>query len=486
MLHSIRAKFTLWYVASFIFMLLLASAVSDLIFQTFSLKSIDAGLSRGAAQIERAIADGCLPHDAFAPAQPLADCFDAALRAEFIFDILYAQLTALPENGGRTVILARSYTMQQREFSLPPQWERAAQERRPIFETLREPHFFPEIRRMTAPMTDLAGRTYLLQIGIRTGEDEPSAVRHFLAQRPHIFVVVFPFMLMVVSVAGFLFMRRAFAPIHRLVTLTKTITAEHLAQRIESVSSNDEIGELADTFNDMIARLERSFKQIQQFSGDAAHELKTPLTAMKGEIEIALRKERTPQEYREMLSSLQEDVAQLQGIIENLLFLSKMDAKSLAPTWTTVALDDVLLEAHDALLCLARQHQVVVRLVAVESAAVAGDAGLLNRLITNLLHNAIRYTPAGGSVDLFVRQSGGEAVLTVSDTGVGIPADALPCIFDRFYRVDASRSHDTGGSGLGLAIVQKIVEAHHARIEVSSVVGQGTTFRVIFKQADVS
>jgi heavy metal sensor kinase len=246
------------------------------------------------------------------------------------------------------------------------------------------------------------------------------------------------------------------------------------------VKSNDEIGELADTFNEMIARLERSFKQIQQFSGDVAHELKTPLTVIKGEIEVALRKERKTEEYQGILKSLSEETEKLRTIVEDLLFLSRMDAHSIPLAFTELPLDELLLEVYEEICPLAEKKQVTVVLKNVEQVNIKGDSGLLKRLLSNLILNAITYTPEGGKIELSLETSADTGLLIISDTGTGIPEESLPYIFDRFYRVDQSRSHDTGGSGLGLAIVQKIVEAHDGKIEVTSEVGKGTTFQVLF------
>jgi heavy metal sensor kinase len=304
----------------------------------------------------------------------------------------------------------------------------------------------------------------------------------YLTTRPHIFFSIFPGFLLLAVVWGYFFMKRVFAPVHNIVTLARNITAEDLSHRIEGIDSKDEIGELADTLNEMIARLDSSFQQIRQFSGDVAHELKTPLTALKGELEVALRKERSPEEYREILTSLLEDTNNLGKIIEDLLFLSRMDANSIPLSFTELSLDEVVLEVYESTLRMAQDKQITLALASIDAAEITGDAGLITRLLTNLMVNAIHYTPEGGKIELTVEASEKMIGVTLQDTGIGIPEEALPHIFDRFYRVDQSRSHETGGSGLGLAIVQKIAEIHNARIEVESWVGKGTTFKVNWRQ----
>jgi heavy metal sensor kinase len=293
-----------------------------------------------------------------------------------------------------------------------------------------------------------------------------------------IFLVSFPLLLFIISALGYALMKKAFSPVHKIVTLTKSITAQDLSHRIEHVHSNDEIGELADTLNDMISRLELSFKQIRQFSGDVSHELKTPLTALKGEIEVALGKSRNEEEYKNILKSLLEEAGKLEKIIGDLLFLSKMDARSVQLSFAMISLDDIFIETFEEIQSFAREKKVSLSLKKVEETKIKGEEGLLRRMLTNLILNAIQFTPPGGDVQLSVTKNSDTAIFAISDTGIGIPNEAMPHIFDRFYRVDPSRSHVTGGSGLGLAIVQKIVEIHGGNITVQSTIGHGTTFQV--------
>jgi signal transduction histidine kinase len=484
MFRSVRAKFTFWYIGSFFVLLLLSFGVTDFIFHQVALESIDNGLYDGVKRLEQALPT-CFSNDWYEQKERFNDCFDKQLRKLFTTEIILAQLTDFPENG-ETTILAKSYTLQEKTFPFSQAAYQAIKNNTPLFETVGKPDFTfaTEIRLLTLLITINNARPYILQFGTILGEEEKfiSGSQNPLAARPHIFIVVFPILLIIITYLGYFFMKKAFAPIHKIVTLAKNITAEDLSHRIESVKSSDEIGELADTFNEMIARLEHSFKQIRQFSGDVAHELKTPLTVIKGEIEVALRKERKTEEYHDILTSLAEETEKLRTIVEDLLFLSRMDAHSIPLSFTELSLDELLLEVYEDSYRLAERKQVALSLRNVESVKIMGDAGLLKRLFSNLILNAIRYTPAGGKVELFLRQNPDTAVWTITDTGIGIPEDQLQYIFDRFYRVDRSRSHETGGSGLGLAIVQKIVEAHEGKIEVTSEVGKGTTFRILLNR----
>ncbi len=483
MLKSIRSRFTLWYIGSFMALILLSFAASDGLFHLFAVSAIDRALLEGARQVENTL-PACASMATDQLSSAFQDCFDRTLRQLFPADVVYAQLLGASDaSNTRPTTLAASYVLQQTPLSIAEEMRNVVrQDAQPHFETVETFEglsFFLKLRLLTMPLRLFDSMPATLQLGVVIGEPDYSASLHSpITERAHIFVFVFPFMFALVSVVGAIFMKRAFAPIHELSTLARQISAENLSQRITTVRSRDEIGELAETFNEMISRLETSFQQIQQFSSDVAHELKTPLTVLKGEIEVALRKERSPEEYREMLANLLESANDLGKMVEDLLLLARIDAQRVPIASEDVALDELTLETYESLLVLAEQKQIAVNLREIEPVTISGDAGLLKRVISNLMINAITYTPEGGKIELTVEKTAQSAIFTVADTGIGIPADALPHIFDRFYRVDQSRSHETGGTGLGLAIVTQIVAAHHGKIEVESMVGKGTTFRL--------
>jgi heavy metal sensor kinase len=273
-------------------------------------------------------------------------------------------------------------------------------------------------------------------------------------------------------------MKRVFLPVKKMVTVTKSITAEDLSLRLDQLDSRDEIGELAETLNEMISRLDLSFQQIKRFSGDVSHELKTPLAQLRCNAEIALRTERTKKEYQHTLKSLIEDSDKLQKIVDDLLLLAKMESQSNSLNFTKFALHEVFFEVFEDTHLLAKQKKLALGFAEIDHVDMKGDHGLIKQLLSNLIMNAIQYTPKGGEVTFSLNTNSSYSVLTITDTGIGIPEEALPNIFDRFYRVDQSRSLETGGSGLGLSIAQKIAEVHGGRIFVESTAGKGTTFRV--------
>lgn len=475
MITSIRTKFTLWYIGSFMALIVLSFAISDAIFHLFSLREIDRALLGGARKVEESLPRCASTAEGYESAA-FQDCFDRMLRMLFPSDVIYARLQRLPESShAASGVLATSYALQHVSSAALPKMKKAMLDTHAHVETFEDFALGRKLRLLTMPLAS----SLVLQFGIIIGErDYHVSLLSPLSERAHIFIIIFPMMFIMASALGAIFMKRAFAPIHQIVTLAKQISAENLSQRIPAVRSHDEIGELAETFNDMIARLDASFQQIQQFSSDVAHELKTPLTVLKGEIEVALRKERSPEEYRETLADLFEAADELGKMVEDLLLLARIDARRVPVASEEVALDELALETYESLLVLAEQKQIAINLREIEPVTISGDTGLLKRVLSNLIVNAMTYTPAGGRIELAVEKTAQRAIFTISDTGIGIPADALPHIFDRFYRVDQSRSHDTGGAGLGLAIVEQIVAAHHGTIDAQSIVGKGATFRM--------
>jgi heavy metal sensor kinase len=277
---------------------------------------------------------------------------------------------------------------------------------------------------------------------------------------------------------GYVFIRKALGPVRDMTGTARSITAEDLSLRVDAHGDTDEIGELARTLNEMIGRLEQSFDQAKRFSGDAAHELNTPLTVLKGEIEIALRKDRPAGEYRAVLLRLLEEVEHLSAIVDNLLFLSVSREGARPASADPVAIDRVVMDAYEEVLPAAREKGVGFELEKLEEVQRPGDEPLLRRMVANLLANAVKFTPSGGRVAVSLCTAASGPRLKVSDNGIGIPAEQVPHIFERFYRADKSRSARTGGSGLGLAIVKDIADRHGLLVNVSSEPGRGTEVTV--------
>jgi heavy metal sensor kinase len=283
-----------------------------------------------------------------------------------------------------------------------------------------------------------------------------------------------PVALLVAGGLGYFLARKAMAPLDQLDRLTREITAEHLNRRLPVVNPGDELGRLAITINAMISRLERSFAEIRRFTADASHELRTPLTAIRTETEVALSRPMDRAECQQLLGSVLEECERLTRLTDQLLTLSREDAGSGKPLKEVVDLAAIVKGAVETMrpLAEAKNLQLFVQTRAVPY--VRGDEGRLRQVFYNLLDNAIKYTPEGGTAEVTLDQSDGVAKVTLRDTGIGIPPEHLPHVFERFYRVDKARSRAEGGTGLGLSIAQSIATAHGGCIELASALGHGT------------
>lgn len=289
-----------------------------------------------------------------------------------------------------------------------------------------------------------------------------------------------PITLLLISLGGWFLAGRTISPVIRISRSMQRINAESLDQRLPVSAAGDEISELAETFNGLLARLQDSFRKIRQFSGDASHELRTPLTILKGETEVALRWAKSPEEFRNALLSNLEEINRMERIIEDLLQLAKSDAGEMAIEIEDLSLSDLILEIfmQGRTLADGRRLEIEFKVEADREIRIQGDALRLRQLFLNLIVNAIKYTPDPGRIDVSLATDGADAVVRVADNGVGIPEQQLPHIFDRFYRVDQARNREIGGAGLGLSIVKWIVEAHAGQIRVQSEVGSGSIFTV--------
>jgi len=276
---------------------------------------------------------------------------------------------------------------------------------------------------------------------------------------------------------GWILARRSLSPIGYIASKARSITSENLTERLHPRGTGDEMDDLIHTINEMIARLETSFKRMAEFTADASHELKTPICAMRGEAEVLLSKERKTEEYEEGLIHFIEQFDHLNQMINNLILLSKFDATQVVLKMVPLRLDLLIEELCNLFQILAEQNRIVLEMGTIEEVTVPGDKVRLQQLFTNLIDNAIKYTPKG-SIHVTVEKKDGAALVKIKDTGIGIPKEEHEKIFKRFYRVDKSRSKETGGVGLGLSIAGWIVHAHHGRIEVESELNQGSTFTV--------
>jgi len=296
-----------------------------------------------------------------------------------------------------------------------------------------------------------------------------------------IFYFAVPIALTLAGLGGFFLARKALAPVAMMSERARRISADNLGERLPVANARDELGQLAATFNDLLARLNASFDQQRQFMTDASHELRTPLSVMHTTAEVTLKQpRRTESEYRDALEMMDAQVRRLARIVEDMFTLARADAGRHPLHQSDFYLDELIGETARAARMLAARKEVAVEVATASDVPFHGDEGLLRQMLLNLLDNAIRYTPAGGHVRLSLTLSDSICEISVADNGTGIPATAQSRIFERFYRADESRSRAEAaggsGAGLGLAIARWIAEAHDGHLELRRSDESGSIF----------
>lgn len=458
--RTLRARLTLWYTAFFSGMLVVLGIAALILLDHGLRDNIDASLK----SVAQAIADSSRRHSSLGT--PLDDLLDSMLPpglTERFFSLLDPFGRPDPRLAPRSRL----------QLPLSVEALRNAERGQETYQTLLMPGVSSSpVRMLTLPVIDRGRIIHLVQVAMPLESAEAARSRFLL-----ILLSLAPLALGGVAAGGWFLAGRTLAPVDRIVETARKIEAEDLSQRIETGESNDELGRLARVLNDMLMRLENSFTAVRHFSADAAHELRTPLTILKGEIEVALRAPRPDEEYQRVLRSCLEEVDRLSTLVQDLLFLARSDSGNLEVGKTPINLNDVVADVAPSLQALAETTGVRFAVASAAPAWIEGNTSMLFRLLFNLGENAIKYTPAGGKVEIILRQNAQSATLEVRDTGPGIPPKEQEQIFDRFYRGDPARSR--GGAGLGLALARSIALLHHGHISVESTEGQGSCFRVI-------
>ena len=452
---SIRTRLTLWYSGLLLVILAAIGALS----YSWLRRTVHQDLDASLLTVARAI------RDTGAPDRPEREV--EALLREMLGPELYDKFFRLLDPEGRP----HPSGSPPRGDALPlsgPARARAVRGESTL-ETVAGPGAEP-LRVFTMPIVRDGRVADIVQVGTSVRRAEAVLDRYLQT-----LLVLIPLGVGLAALGGAVIARIALRPVDEMTRTARRITAEDLSRRVERPGTGDEMERLALTLNGMLARLEAAFTQTRRFAADAAHELRTPLAALRGGIEVALRAERTPEEYRRVLASSLEEVERLIRLAEDLLLLSRSSAGP-DVTRAPVDLEPLLLDVFDVGARLGQGAGVSVRTDAMASATVRGDATALRRALLNLIENAIKYTPPGGKVELGLTTGDGLAVITVSDTGIGLdPADA-DRIFEPFVRLDAARARDTGGAGLGLAIARSIAVAHGGTLTVESRPGAGSRF----------
>jgi signal transduction histidine kinase len=286
--------------------------------------------------------------------------------------------------------------------------------------------------------------------------------------------------MLVLIASSWWLLQKALAPVTSLTYAAERIDISNLKERLRASGSGDELDRLTGVFNSMMDRLEKSFEQVREFTLNASHELKTPLTVMRAEIETALSDPSTPPAQREIFANQIEEIDRLASIVDSLTFLAKADADQLPLTQTSVRFDELVHESFADALLLAQPNQITVELQECDQATLSGDRYRLRQLLLNLIDNSIKYNQPGGLVRMALRNGGDSIELKISNTGPPIPPDKIPRVFDRFFRGDSAQVNTIDGCGLGLAISQWIVRVHGGSIHLFSEPNQLTTVRVVF------
>ncbi|MGZ3495296.1 MAG: sensor histidine kinase [Thermodesulfobacteriota bacterium] len=475
-LRSLRFKLTLWYV---LILGVLLTSFSGFLYFTLS-KSLYRDVDNKLKSLAELIAS-----ESSSPLSKFSfGTIDQALEASMNLKPIGKFIQVLDESGN---IGRKSDNLRNVQLPISLNALKNASKGSNTFETNRTIENTP-LRIMTFPVVENGHVTKIVQIASSLEGVEDALNKLFL-----ILIISVPSTLILASLGGQFLAHKALKPVDDITQTARMITSKNLNQRINPPKVKDEISRLIETFNEMISRLDQSFQQMKQFSSDASHELKTPLTILKGEVEVMLRKERTSHEYQQTLKSNLEEINRMSQIVEDLLTLSKADTGEIGLNKEDINLTEILNEVVAQMNRLASSKKLDLSSSNHdEDIHLFGDALRLRELFINLIENGIKYTEEGGSIRIFLQkvssarnQSGwlerekGELVkIIVSDTGIGIAQEDQERIFDRFFRVDKARSREQGGSGLGLSICKWIVEAHQGDIEVESELGKGSSFIV--------
>jgi heavy metal sensor kinase len=324
---------------------------------------------------------------------------------------------------------------------------------------------------------DENGQPYFFALGRSLAENE-----HTVDGFTRTYFLLLPAMIALTGLAGWVLAGRAIQPLNSVARAAQEITGVNLSTQIPGRGANDELDHLIDSFNRMTRRLSESFEQIRQFSTDVSHELRTPLTAIRGQLEVALFTAQTVEQYRDAMVYALEDVEKLSSIVRALLLLSQAESGQLVLQRALLDVGQLAAEVVDQFQIPAEEKAQTLTALFDEGTTALVDRTQMERLFANLLSNAIKYTPKGGSVNVRVGmdpERSGWARIVVEDTGVGIAAEDLPHIFDRFYRVRNAHTNKIEGLGLGLSFVSWIVSAHGGELHVESTPGKGTRFEIL-------
>jgi len=465
---SLRTKLTLWYV--------LILSILLITFSSFLYFTLSESLRRDVDNKLRSLAELIASESIMPLSKFELNSVDQTLEGTMNLKPIGKFIQVLDESGK---IGKKSENLKNIELPITLNALKNASKGRITFETNRSLGNTP-LRIITYPVVEQNHPVKIIQVASSLEDVEDALHTLFL-----ILIITVPLALLVAIMGGQFLANKALKPVDHITQTARLISSQNLTQRITPQKVKDEIGRLIDTFNDMISRLDHSFRQIKQFTQDASHELKTPLTILKGEVEVTLRKERTPEEYQQILKSNLEEINRMSRIIDDLLLLSKADSGELKLNKEETNINRILNEVVAQMDILAQEKRLRIEIINhQEDIWIFADSLRLRELFLNLISNGIKYTEEGGVIRITVTKEVQNGLkkqflkVIVSDTGIGISKEDQLRIFNRFYRVDKARSREEGGSGLGLSICKWIVESHQGEIKVESEVGKGSSFIV--------
>ena len=449
---SIRQRLTAWYAAALLLGLGIFALGMWVALQERLIAGVDGRLRQRIQGLETALGAEAEIRDRAQLQQELA---------EFVREIPDGSLVQLRDAAG-AVLLASS-----KQKALPPIGGRSA----PYTENIDGRQL-----RVATSRLQSAGSVYDAQVAVSLDE-----ILGVMQDFRHLLLLLIPGVLIVACLGGYWLSSRALRPVDEITTVARSIGVQNLSQRIAVPRTGDELARMAQTWNDVLERLDVAVQRIRQFTSDASHELRTPLALIRATAELALRRERDPEGYRNSLRQIEHEAEHMTALTESLLTLARADSDGLGMTMQSTDLSELIHSAVQQYAALAIEKGVTLRAAATQPPVrAAADASGIRRILSILVDNALKHTPAGGTVTVSAAAGAARVTLTVEDTGEGIPAAALPHIFERFYRADPARGGGSG-FGLGLSIAQAIAQAHGSAITVSSTPGAGAHFSLPLK-----
>ena len=475
MLDSVRARLTLWYTAVLGLVLVALSLITYFIFWRSTEQRTDTNLSELSEAFLTTL-------DAEVKDQAGPNAFKSAAQVAITEHRFRDHVFAIYDANGEKAVSSQDVPSAASAPDSSPAGLLASRSfRRFLDSAARTDRFFGKVRgnedgyRGFARHFSLEGKPYTLVILQSLHPQE-----EMLEEVTQTFAWVIPIAILLASGGGYFLARKSLAPVVAMSSQAGRIGAANLHERLAVQNERDELGHLANSFNNLLDRLSESFERQRRFMADASHELRTPVAILRGEAEVALSQQaRSLEEYRESLGVLHQEAERLTHIVEDLFTLTRADAGQYPLQPHNFYLDELIAECVHSARTLALAKKISLAIDGASESPIHADESLLRRMILNLLDNAIKYTPEGGQVTVACRRQCDEYTLSITDTGTGIPAELQPRIFERFFRADKARSRsesDGGGAGLGLAISRWIAEAHQGRLELTRSDSTGSTF----------